>query len=301
VGTARGLARFDGQTWTSYRVGNGLLGELVLDLAVDPAGVVWLGTDRGVTRFDGEDWTHYGEDDGLPAGFVQVVELDVDGRVWFGFSGAGDDWAFGNGAARVDDRGTADKADDSWDVFLPTRDRMAGDIVSGVTDLGVAGVWFGVTPEGTVRGSGEGGLWRLLGAETTGEQDDVWTAFRVADGLAGNIVTALAASSEGGLWIGTTAGLMHAPSDAGGSLSLERARLYTTADGLPSDRVLSIADDSGDGVWVGTDAGLALIDDGVIRSITKSEGLADNAVRSVIVADDGAVWAATPSGVSVRR
>ena len=44
---------------------------------------------------------------------------------------------------------------------------MGGGVVSAILDLDEAGIWFGVTPEGTVRLGGErGGLWRLTGAHT---------------------------------------------------------------------------------------------------------------------------------------
>jgi ligand-binding sensor domain-containing protein len=47
-GTNRGVSRFDGTQWTSFR--HGLLGAHVYAIAIDPDGSVWLGTKGGVNR-----------------------------------------------------------------------------------------------------------------------------------------------------------------------------------------------------------------------------------------------------------
>ena len=302
VGTARGAAYFDGQRWTSYRMGDGLLSDLILAMAVDAMSTAWFGTDKGVTRFDGQNWTHYTEEDGLPAGYIQVIEVDQDGKVWLGITGAGSDWAFGNGVAYLDDADTADKGDDNLQLYPPTRERMAGDVVSAIADLDEAGIWFGVTPEGTVRAnSGRGGLWRLTNVETGDPDEGNWAVARAADGLPSDTVTTLAVAPSGDLWLGTMAGLARVPAQARSAFVFDQAELYGTADGLPSERILALAVNSDGRLWIGTDAGLAVLEEGYVETITMADGLADNQIRAVAIAADGAVWVATPSGVSVRR
>jgi signal transduction histidine kinase/ligand-binding sensor domain-containing protein len=124
----------------------------------------------------------------------------------------------------------------------------------------------------------EGGVFRTLG---------------VADGLPSRLVTAVRATTDGTLWIGTDHGLatlrdghiqarpdleagyvwslarQTAPNAADvvwagtnngllrvGGRGAEQARRYTLADGLPSASCRSVFVDP-QGVWVGTDAGLA--------------------------------------------
>lgn len=300
VGTTRGVAHFDGERWTSFLAGNGPISSVVLSVAVAPTGVAWIGTDRGISRFDGQEWTSYDESDGIPAGFVQVAEADGQGRIWFGFTGAGDDWAFGNGAARIDDAGTLEKDDDEWVLYPPTRERMAGDIVSAIVELGEHGVWFGTTPEGTVRADGSGGgVWRLDSLPGTSEGE--WTVARISEGLPNNIVTALTRSAAGGLWLGTTDGLIELTAQDAAGFDFSAARRFSVDDGLPSARILALAT-GGDGrIWVGTDAGLATVLDDRVEAVAELKGLLDDSVRDIAIAEDGAVWVATPSGVGVLR
>ena len=46
-----GVSCFDGQTWTSLDVRNGLPSDHIRTLALDQTGALWLGTDRGVARY----------------------------------------------------------------------------------------------------------------------------------------------------------------------------------------------------------------------------------------------------------
>lgn len=302
AGTSRGAARFDGTAWTAYAAPDGPIGDVVLDVAVDSRGTVWFGIDRGISRFDGHDWTHYTEDDGLPAGYVQVVEEDRAGRVWFGITGAGSDWAFGNGATRLDDAGTPDPADDRWQVFPPTRDRMGGGVVSAIADLGDVGIWFGVTPEGTVRaGERQGGVWRLRGVETPDPSDDEWTPSPLVEGPMSTAISAIALAPSGEVWIGTVAGLLRLRPEDAAAFAFDRAQAYTAANGLPGDRVLALAIGPDGRVWVGTDLGLAVIGDDRIGAMTTADGLPSNTIRDIALSPDGSVWVATPEGVGVLR
>jgi ligand-binding sensor domain-containing protein len=302
IGTARGAAYYDGSTWTTYTEEDGLLSNLVLAIAVESNSTTWFGTDKGVTRFDGDTWTHFTETDGLPAGYIQNVTLDRAGNVWFGIAGAGSDWAFGNGVASLDDHDSPGKGDDRWQVYLPTRERMAGGIVSSIVDTGPSGIWFGVTPEGTVRvNNGRGGIWRLTGLATPELSDDQWEVKRVTDGVMSDGISSFALTSDGDLWLGTLQGLMYLTSEAIHEFSFGNQTCYTQKSGLPSDRVLSLAVDGQNRAWIGTDAGLAVIQNDEIHVVTKSDGLADNHIRAITIAADGTIWVATPVGISVRR
>ena len=66
------LARFDGETWTTYDKGF-----YTNDLAVGPDGVVWFAVD-GLVSFDGTDWTNHLQGQG-----VSAVDVAPDGTVWY--------------------------------------------------------------------------------------------------------------------------------------------------------------------------------------------------------------------------
>jgi ligand-binding sensor domain-containing protein len=60
VGTASGLAAYDGQGWQVYRGRDfGLLSEQVNALALGSDGRLWVGTQVGAAVFDGQAWTAY--------------------------------------------------------------------------------------------------------------------------------------------------------------------------------------------------------------------------------------------------
>ena len=65
------IARFDGETWTTYDRWAG-------DIAVGPDGLVWFASGDGLVSFDGTDWiTH------IQGQEVWAVDVAPDGTVWY--------------------------------------------------------------------------------------------------------------------------------------------------------------------------------------------------------------------------
>jgi photosystem II stability/assembly factor-like uncharacterized protein len=85
-GTAGGgVSKFDGATWTTYTAADGLAGNVIYALAVDPAGQIWAGASGGLSKFDGAKWTSYTRRDGLPSNQVHAIAIDLAGHKWLGF------------------------------------------------------------------------------------------------------------------------------------------------------------------------------------------------------------------------
>ena len=91
----RGLASFDGQSWTDgeswtvYTTADDLHLDNVNVLAVAPDGTLWVGTNKGAARFDRESpadkmWTSYTTDDGLASDNVRAIAFGLNGEIWFG-------------------------------------------------------------------------------------------------------------------------------------------------------------------------------------------------------------------------
>ncbi len=79
-----GLSRFDGKTWKTYTAADGLGGNFIHALAVDPEGMLWAATDGGASRFDGRGWKTYTTRDGLLNNNVFSIAFDRRGDKWFG-------------------------------------------------------------------------------------------------------------------------------------------------------------------------------------------------------------------------
>ncbi len=89
-----GVSRFDGEKWTNFTAEDGLAGDIVYAVTLDPHdGALWFGTNHGVSRFDGQNWTSIKKQDGLANENVYSVAIDVHRRVWLGEKGGVDVWA----------------------------------------------------------------------------------------------------------------------------------------------------------------------------------------------------------------
>jgi signal transduction histidine kinase/ligand-binding sensor domain-containing protein len=92
IGTWRGLDRVERATGTvtHYTEKDGLPGDAVFGILVDPAGTLWLSTSRGLSRFDpyAETFRNYDARDGLPAGrFVRTAYFQGEsGEILIGSS-----------------------------------------------------------------------------------------------------------------------------------------------------------------------------------------------------------------------
>ncbi len=80
-----GVARYDGVSWKTYTIADGLPSNEVSMLAVDTTGAVWAATKGGVARFDGEKWLVFtSQNSPIKHDDVSSVAVAPDGKVWFG-------------------------------------------------------------------------------------------------------------------------------------------------------------------------------------------------------------------------
>ena len=118
------------------------------------------------------------------------------------------------------------------------------------------------------------------------------TVWKVQDGLPEDTVQALAETSDGYLWIGTTGGLTR--------FDGTRFVLYGLSEphstGVNSVFCLEPSRDGG--LWIGTEGGgLLHLLKGQVRSYGAAEGLTDSFVRSVLEDRRGVVWVGTDNGL----
>ncbi|TAE23141.1 MAG: GAF domain-containing protein [Candidatus Kapaibacterium sp.] len=107
------------------------------------------------------------------------------------------------------------------------------------------------------------------------------------------------AELHGRVWIGTSAGLYVWEQ---GSTSLRR---FTTSEGLPDNAVLSLCADTVRGIlWVGTQRGLSAfpsspqsLPQGAVRTFRRTDGLADDIIRSLMIDHRGNLWIGSNGGL----
>jgi ligand-binding sensor domain-containing protein len=271
-----GLTRFDGKSrWTTYTpYGAGITGDYrapyqrykrgegIGDLWVYQSlftsdGTLWAATWKGASKFNGKTFTTYSTGDGLVDKWVYSMAVDRDKRFWFGTEGGvtmydGQHWTSwthkdGLGADLPRAPGEAQPTAPS-----PHHEQYDKDISDYNPNYVLATVidahqnkWFGTWG---------GGLSRFDGKR--------WITYTTQDGLAGNVVNALAFDRRGVLWIGTDAGVSRLdPSTCSAAAPGRKASCtftkFTTFDGLFHDAVYAVAIDSTGAKWFGTYGGVS--------------------------------------------
>jgi ligand-binding sensor domain-containing protein/signal transduction histidine kinase len=308
IGTWKGLASWKGGKLTTYPE---LADEVVFPLMEDREGVVWAGgfaynppgklcaIQRGVAKC-------YGEDGSLGGGVLGLYQ-DRSGNLWAGTrTGL---WLWKPGPRKfypiagqpAGIQGLAE--DDSGELLIALQGRVVRlrdeKLQTAYRYPGPArksfararlqdrdgGLWFGTTDHGLVH-------------VHQGKTD----AFAQADGLSGDIVTALFEDREGSVWVATLNGL-------------DRFRdyavvTYSANQGFPNlgESVLAARDGS---IWVNSPDGLSTWTQGQVtvyhgRDIRAAhrlsvrevvvEGLPNGEVASVLQDHDGRIWFAGAGG-----
>lgn len=280
IGTLRGgLHLWHPSTQTFERIGDaGAPGPLkITALAEDAAGVLWIGTvDSGLHRLDlhaGPPWTVSSVGAGQATGAaVKVLLVDRRNRLWVGFAE--------RGLAYLDEGGNAL-------VEQPIGELSAPWSVSALAEDRDGALWVGTDGRGLFRLSVAGEVTARLFASSPAADT----------GLLSDEVQSLLVDDQGGLWIGTQAGLSLRDSDG----SLRHAK-YDPADpsSLSDASVTVLYQDRGGVIWAGTfNGGLNRL--GVRTSLfqflradpNEPEGLGSNRITSIASESSGALWIGT--------
>ncbi len=265
-----GLTKFDGKTWKTYTVEDGLGDQWVYDIVFDRHGKMWVATWKGVSVFDGKSFTNYEEKDGLADKWVYAIALDHDGIFWFGTE---------SGLSRFDPNQSGRNA---WTTYNH-EDGLGADLgpapsqTSGDQDQVVTGIPASEEDYGDYDSEAGGhhmdpskrnigpnpnfviaalvdqhnhkwfGTW---GAGLTRFDGKTWKTYTDADGLGGNFIHSLAVDQENHLWAGTSGGASW--------FDGEQWHNFDQQDGLLNNNVFSLAFDQKGRRWFGTWEGLSM-------------------------------------------
>lgn len=294
LGTEFGLLRFDGVRTVPFQLpaGEHLASENIRDLMVSRDGTLWIATMKGLASWKDGRLTQYRESAGLVIGSLYE---DREETVWFAVH------ELSRGRLCVVRHGRVDCYGEG----------ILGNSVIALYEDHAHNLWASATT----------GLWRwapgppvkyafprgVTEANAITEDDAGTLLLATNDGLkrlaAGKIETytlpgvtgqfrpnGFLRSSDDGLWIGSTQGLLH--------WHQGRVDRFGAADGLSGDFVTRIFEDREANVWVSTSDGLDRFREYGIPTISRNQGLPTSYAYSVQAASDGSVWVGTTDGLS---
>ncbi|MBS0461739.1 MAG: response regulator [Proteobacteria bacterium] len=291
-------------------VADGLPSSSVNAIAQDAQGYLWLGTDDGLARFDGigfKVWRHDPADAAsLPGNLVQAVHVDTQGRVWVAMEGHGMALLLPDGVhfRRYDhDHNPALGEDDVFAIdSTPDGTLWIGTFGGGVYRMDARGAIEHLMPKAgdahslpdanvlTLTSDGRGGMW--VGTTAGAAFWDGHAFVRVdAEGVRANVVFAIAPQADGGVLLGTKAGLFARGRDG-------RVRALHWSPDRSDPRVTGIARDRAGGWWLSVPALLrhraATLDDssgGVVP--IRLRGAGAQRILAMLADREGSLWLGT--------
>ena len=250
--------------------------------------ILFPGTDRGPM--------HFNRINGFQADWILSLLEDREGNLWVGTGGSG----------------LASLRPNNIQTIAPP-DRWRGRGVLSVAAGTNGELWIGT--EGAGLYHYESGAWENFGYTNGIGNSYVWSTandkagqlfvgtwgaglflrdggrFKFAPGLENVMLPmpALLAARDGGLWAGTSAGLLHYTNG--------KTNWFSEAGRNPVRDVRTIIEDEQGAVWFGTAGkGLGCLKDGVIRQFRKTDGLSSDYIECLHFAEDGALWIGTFGG-----
>ena len=232
----------------------GLPSNRILSLLEDQERSIWIGTNAGLFRLRQAPFTTLNHSRGLSGDYVRTLLSHSDGALYLGTS---------NGLNRYENSRAT-----------PLGQRPGAPIsVLSLTSGSDGGIFVGTYTDGLMYFDGTK-LTSYLNRDT---------------GLPSNEVRAVLEQDDGGVWIGTAAGLVHR--DKRGKL-----QLYTDEYDLPGNFIMALSEDDKGRIWVGTGVGVGYFEQGQFNRVWLDEQF-DAEYAFGFFMEPGLVWMATDRGL----
>jgi len=297
LGTANGVARFDGVRFKSFGLKDGLGSILVSALFVDRRGALWVGTYGGLSRWEDDRFRTWTTQDGLANDNVQGMVEDVEGTLWIRSWTGLSRWQQGQLTTYSAQEGWVDRR-----VQAMTCDGLgrlwAGTFADGLFEFR-AGKFILVAgppevPATSVNGllaDRKGGLWVGVRGKVLRRRGEQWTIYGPEQGWSNGDWSHMLESADGTVW---ATGAQGRPC----YFSQDRFVALTNRNLLPGGVMTALADDREGNLWVGRLAG-------GLHRFTRAQvatyGAGGNySVLSAAESADGLLWAGT-SGYGLYR
>ena len=327
-----GLVRMHNGGFARYSAPEGMNDAFVRTIFEDREGDIWVGTDGGLYEWKGNQKDKFEIIHAMTGSSVDAIGQDRDGRLWLGGGGL---FALDHG--RVHQERLEGRRDGlNVKSILEARDgSMWVGSVSGLyrQKLGSSGFSRVGGVAGGVRllmQAVDSTLW--IGTIDNGifsMRDGAFTRLRASSSVSINSILSIFQDPDQNIWIGTQAGLLqmlrssvhiiHLPKesesdfstiymDSKGVLWVASRSLFTIRNGvaklfslpeLRGAKVRNVLRDRAKTLWFGTDGRgiFHLTRQGVVHYSVEN-GLANNSIRIMMQARDGALWVGTDSGMS---
>jgi len=244
---AGGVSRYKDGDWQVFFPMHGLADYWVYTFAEQASGRFWIGTWAGANMVDLNTMEFSIFKEELVNEWVYGLAVDSRNRVWFGTEGGitmlDEDvwthWTHEDGLGGGNDgrlpisqnTGLGTRARHDLSVLVGGRESYNPSYVFSVLADNNDDIWAGTW------GAGVGRF-----------RDNRWQNFTTGDGLAGNIVYAIAQSPDGVYWFGTNNGLSRYDG--------ESWKNYGLADGLIGLDVYTVVTTANNDIWAGTLGGV---------------------------------------------
>jgi len=317
LGTQTGVSKFDGNTFISYSVENGLAPGGVRVLFIDRDNALWMGHEGGgITRYNGKSFERITLLDTLIRSNITSINQDGDIQIWITTAL--------DGALRIKNP-REPAAFLQFEHYLKGKslgDQVFNSLVTSsgnlyfITDVGIkqynkSGNSFeSYAPEGmsayfstsVMFEDSKGILWFGTyngGLSRMNPKDKKFEFLDTKNGLASNWITSITEDRKGNLWVG------HWKDDinTGGISRIDPAghiKVFNTSNGLHDDHIWCIREDEEGNMLIGTtEQGLDIFKGEKFLSFSTRDGLLHNQVNAIIEDLQGQIWFGTNLGISV--
>jgi ligand-binding sensor domain-containing protein/serine phosphatase RsbU (regulator of sigma subunit) len=287
-------------------------GEMILSLAEDNQGNIYLGTDKNgafkisLTGSDSGKMISLSKIYRFHDNTIRDIECLKNNDIWFATDKAGVEILKYNTSGFTLENFTVNTGlpanqllklhqDKEGNIWIGTNGsglcRYIGDFFAHYTiNEGLSSNQvFGIIQDNTYKywiATYGGGLTKLIPQNQT----YVTEFITVKNGLSDNYLTSLSKSKDGSIWIAT----------ANNGIIRFRNGIFTyfnTSDGLTDNHVNCILVDANEKVWCGTQGGISKYDGSGFLRITSFEGLINNEVQAIVEDKLGTIWFGTFGGL----